>query len=197
MVSRRAFLRGGSLAGLASIMPIARAEIHAARALGTAAPFEAVCDTRRPEGDAFLSAVSSRAFRSHGVGADPGAVLGVVADATAAGRSILGLTSPSTLMIARQVAATHGYGLVFHGEHAAQADGRPSHRLHGDEAWLPTLAELMQRSPDAWPTLLGRTLVGLPADRECGATQSVTCAQRSTHGTGAQLASWVLAPVRA
>lgn len=197
MVSRRAFLRGGSLAGLASVMPVARAQIHSAHALGAPAPFEAVCDTRRPEGDAFLTAVSTRAFRSHGVGADPGAVLGVVADATAAGRSILGLTSPSTLMIARQVAATHGYGLVFHGEHAAQADGRPSHRLHGDDAWLPALAELMQRSPDAWPTLLGRTLVGLPADRECGTTQSVTCAQRSAHDAGAQLASWVLAPVRA
>ena len=197
MVSRRAFLRGGSLAGLASVMPVARAQFHPGAALGTAAPFEAVCDTRRPEGDAFLGAVSSRAFRSHGVGADPGAVLGVVAEATAAGRLILGLTSPSTLMIARQVAATHGYGLVFHGEHAAQADGRPSHRLHGDDAWLPALAELMQRSPDAWPTLLGRTLVGLPADRECGTTQSVTCAQRSAHDAGAQLASWVLAPVRA
>jgi hypothetical protein len=197
MVSRRAFLRGGSLAGLASIMPIARAEIHAARALGVSAPFEAVCDTRRTEGDAFLSAVSPRAFRSHGVGADPGVVLGVVADATAAGRSILGLTSPSTLMIARQVAAAHGYGLVFHGEHDTAIDGRVGHRLHGDEAWLPTLAELMQRSPDTWPTLLGRTLIGLPADRECSATQRVTCTERSAHGAGAQLASWVLAPLRA
>ncbi len=197
MVSRRAFLRGGSLAGLASVMPGARAQIHAARGPDAAAPFEAVCDTRRPEGDAFLSAVSSRAFRSHGVGADPGTVLGVVADATAAGRSILGLTSPSTLMIARQVAASHGYGLVFHGEHTTRADGHLDHRLYGDDAWLPTLAELMQRSPDAWPTLLGHTLVGLPADRECRSAQTVTCSDRGAHGTGAQLASWVLALVHA
>jgi hypothetical protein len=197
MVSRRAFLRGGSLAGLASVMPIARAEIHAARALGVSAPFEAVCDTRRAEGDAFLEAVSARAFRSHAVGADPGEVLGVVADATAAGRSILGLTSPSALMIARQMAAAQGYGLVFRGEHAAQTDGRLSHRLHGDDAWLPTLAELLQRSPDGWPTLLGRTLVGLPADRECRAVQNVTCTERSSRGSSAELASWVLAPIRA
>ncbi len=195
MVSRRAFLRGGSLAGLASLVPAARAQIHA-RAAGAHTPFEAVCDTRRAQGDAFLGALAPQAFRSHGVGADPGAVLGVVADATAAGRLLIGLTTPTTLMIARQVAAPHGYGLVFHGQHDAQSDQDLQHRLHGDDAWLADLAQLLQRSGKDWPSTLGRALIGLSADRECTASQGVACAAAETHDAGARLASFVLAPVR-
>ncbi|MDD3675091.1 hypothetical protein [Thauera propionica] len=196
MVSRRAFLRGGGLAGLASLVPVVRAQVHA-RAGGAGQPFEAVCDTRHAQGDAFLGAVSARAFRSHGVGADPGAVLGVVADATAAGRLLLGLTTPSALMIARQVAAPHGYGLVFHGEHDVLGDGRFQHRLHGDEAWLKDVADLLQHATHAWPTALGRTLAGLPADRECGAMHSIGCATAAPPPPSVRLASWLLAPLRA
>ena len=119
MVSRRAFLRGGSLAGLASLVPTAGAAVYPRPALRHQ-PFEALCDTRHADGDAFLAAAAPVAFRAHGVGADPATVLGVVADATAAGRLLLGLTTPSALMIARQMAASHGYALVFHGEHAYQ-----------------------------------------------------------------------------
>ena len=195
MVSRRAFLRGGSLAGLASLVPVARAQIHA-RSTVAQGPFEAVCDTRHAEGDAFLAAVSPRAFRSHGVGADPGAVLGVVADATAAGRLLIGLTTPATLMIARQVAAPHGYGLVFQGEHGAASEDDLRHHLHGDAAWLPELAQLLQHSSNDWPGALGRSLVGLSADRECNASLLVACASATPHDAVARLASWVLAPVR-
>lgn len=196
MVSRRAFLRGGSLAGLASLVPVVRAQVHP-RTTSAAQPFEAVCDTRHAQGDAFLTAVSARAFRSHGVGADPGAVLGVVADATAAGRLLLGLTTPSALMIARQMAAPHGYGLVFHGEHDVLGDDRFRHRLHGDEVWLKDVADLLQRSADAWPTALGRSLAGLPGDRECRAEHVVGCATAAPTAPSVRLASWVLAPVRA
>ena len=195
MVSRRAFLRGGSLAGLASLVPVVRAQVHSR--VGAGQPFEAVCDTRHPQGDAFLGAVSARAFRSHGVGADPGVVLGVVADATAAGRLLLGLTTPSALMIARQVAAPHGYGLVFHGEHDTLADGQLHHRLHGDAAWLTDVADLLSQTADAWPAALGRSLARLPADRECSAVHSVGCAARQAASPSVRLASWVLAPVRA
>ena len=196
MVSRRAFLRGGSLAGLASLVPVVRAQVHP-RTTSATQPFEAVCDTRHAQGDAFLTAVSARAFRSHGVGADPGAVLGVVADATAAGRLLLGLTTPSALMIARQVAAPHGYGLVFHGEHDVLGDDRFQHRLHGDVAWLKDVANLLQHSAAAWPTALGRTLAGLPADRECRAEHSIGCATAAPTTPSVRRASWVLAPVRA
>ena len=196
MVSRRAFLRGGSLAGLVSLVPAARAQIHP-RTGGAHHPFEAVCDTRHAQGDAFLAAVSPRAFRSHGVGADPGAVLGVVADATAAGRLLIGLTTPTTLMIARQMAAPQGYGLVFHGEHGTLADDGTRHRLHGDAAWLPELAQLLQHSADAWPGALGRSLIGLSAQRECSSSQSVACAADARPDAGTPLASWVLAPARA
>ncbi|MFZ5491748.1 MAG: hypothetical protein ACOY6E_04520 [Pseudomonadota bacterium] len=196
MVSRRAFLRGGSLAGLAALAPVARAQIQP-RTTGGHHPFEAVCDTRHAQGDAFLAAVAPRAFRSHGVGVDPGPVLGVVADATAAGRLLIGLTTPTTLMIARQMAAPQGYGLVFHGEHGALMDGKPHHRLHGDDAWLPELAQLLQRSADAWPGALGRSLVGLATERECSASQSVACASDARRDAGAPLVSWVLAPARA
>ena len=128
-----------------------------------------------------------RAYRSHGVGADPGAVLGVVADATAAGRVVLGLTTPTTLMIARQVAAPHGYGLAFHGEHDYLGNDRLRHHLRGDDAWLGDLATLLEHSADAWPQALGRTLAGLPADRECTATQAVTCAARQPARNPGQL----------
>lgn len=196
MVSRRAFLRGGSLAGLASLVPAAGAAVRQRAAL-TGQPFEAVCDTRHPDGDAFLAAVSPRAYRSHGVGVDPGAVLGVVADATVAGRVVLGLTTPTALMIARQVAAPHGYGLAFQGEHDYLGKDRLRHRLRGDEAWLGDLATLLEHSADAWPQVLGRTLAALPADRECTATQAFDCVARHPAGKPGQLVSWVLAPLRA
>lgn len=196
MVSRRAFLRGGSLAGLASLMPVARAQIHS-RAPDRHPPFEAVCDTRHTQGDAFLAAVSPRAFRSHGVGADPGAVLAVVADATAAGRLLVGLTTPATLMIARQLAAPHGYGLVFHGEHDTRVGHALQHRVHGDAAWVPELAQLLQQSADAWPGALGRSLIGLSAERECSASRQVACGAAAPHDASGRLASWVLAPVKA
>lgn len=196
MVSRRAFLRGGSLAGLASLVPAAGAVVHPRAAL-TGQPFEAVCDTRHADGDVFLTAVSQRAYRSHGVGADPGAVLGVMADATAAGRTVLGLTTPTALMIARQVAAPHGYSLAFHGEHDYLGDDRLNHRLRGDHAWLGDLAALLERSADAWPQALGRTLAGLPADRECTATEAVSCTARHPARKPGQTVTWVLAPMRA
>lgn len=196
MVSRRAFLRGGSLAGLASLVPAAGAVVRP-RAAPLRQPFEAVCDTRHADGDAFLAAVAPRAFRSHGVGADPGAVLGVMAGATAAGRVVMGLTTPTALMIARQVAAPHGYGLAFQGAHEYLGNDRLRHRLHGDDAWLGDLATLLEHSADAWPQALGRTLAGLPADRECTATQAVHCVARRPAGNPGQLVSWVLAPLPA
>lgn len=196
MVSRRAFLRGGSLAGLASLVPAAGAAVRP-RASLSGQPFEAVCDTRHPDGDTFLAAVSPRAYRSHGVGVDPGAVLGVVADATAAGRVVLGLTTPTALMILRQVAAPHGYGLAFQGEHDYLGKDRLRHRLRGNEAWLGDLATLLEHSADAWPQVLGRTLAGLPADRECTATQAFDCVARHPAGKPGHLVSWVLAPLRA
>jgi hypothetical protein len=196
MVSRRAFLRGGSLAGLASLVPAAGAAVRP-RASLRGQPFEAVCDTRHPDGDAFLTAISPRAYRSHGVGVDPGAVLGVMADATAAGRVVLGLTTPTAFMIARQVAAPHGYGLAFQGEHDYLDNHHLRHRLRGDEAWLGELATLLEHSADAWPQALGRTLAGLPADRECTATQAIDCVARRVAGKPGQRVSWVLAPLRA
>lgn len=196
MISRRAFLRGGSLAGLASLVPAAGTAVRH-RAARTGQPFEAVCDTRHQDGDAFLAAVSPRAYRSHGVGVDPGAVLGVMADATAAGRAVLGLTTPTALMIARQVAAPHGYGLAYRGEHDYRGDDRLRHRLRGDEVWLGDLATLLEHSADSWPQALGRALAGLPADRECAATRAIDCAARHPARNPGQLVSWMLAPLRA
>lgn len=195
MVSRRAFLRGGSLAGLASLVPAAGAAVYP-RSYLRRQPLEALCDTRHPDGDAFLTAVAPVAFRAHGVGADPAAVFGVVADATAAGRLLLGLTTPATLMITRQVAAPHGYALVFQGEHAYRRDGQLHHRLRGDGAWLNDLARLLQASGDAWPQSLGRTLAGLPADRECTATRALDCAAPHRAHKPGKMVSWVLAPLR-
>jgi len=196
MVSRRAFLRGGSLAGLASLVPAASAAVRP-RATWASLPFEAVCDTRHQDGDAFLAAVAPRAYRSHGVGVDPGAVIGVMADATAARRVVLGLTTPSTLMIARQIAAPHGYGLAFQGEHDYLDSDRLRHHLRGDAAWLDDLASLLENSADAWPQALGRSLAGLPADRECTTTRAVTCAARHPERISGQRVSWMLAPLRA
>ena len=194
MVSRRAFLRGGSLAGLASLVPAAGAAVYP-RSYLRRQPLEALCDTRHPDGDAFLTAVAPVAFRAHGVGADPATVLGVVADATAAGRLLLGLTTPSALMIARQTAAPHGYALVFHGEHAYRRDGQLHHRLRGDDAWLKDLARLLQASGDAWPQNLGRTLAGLPADRDCTGLPTVDCTTLHGGAWSGEQVSWVLAPV--
>ena len=196
MVSRRAFLAGGSLAGLASLVPTAGAVVRP-RTAPTGQPFEAVCDTRYRDGDAFLAAIAARAYRSHGAGVDPGVVLGVMADAAAADRPVLGLTTPTALMIARQVAAPHGYGLTFQGEHDYLDNHRLRHRLRGDEAWLGDLATLLERSADAWPQALGRTLAGLPVDRECSATQALDCHAHHPADRPGQLVSWVLAPLRA
>ena len=194
MVSRRAFLRGGGLAGLASLVPAAGAAVYP-RSSVRRHPLEALCDTRHPDGDAFLTAVAPVAFRAHGVGADPATAFGVVADAAAAGRPLLGLTTPATLMITRQVAAPHGYGLVFQGEHTYRRDGQLHHRLRGDGAWLTDLAKLLQASGSAWPQSLGRTLASLPADRDCAGLPAVDCTTRHDSDPSGQRVSWVLAPV--
>ncbi len=191
MVSRREFLRGGSLAGLTSLVPAATAAVRA-KATPANRPYEAVCDTRYPEGDAFLAAVAGQAYRSHGVGNDPGVVLGVLPEAMTAGRAVVGLTTHTALVIAQQVAGPQGYALAYHGEHTHLGDEQLRHRLLGNAAWLADLATLLKTSADGWPSALGNAIPRLTNDQECADRHELSCRATRPQGSPGQLVSWVL-----
>lgn len=194
MLSRRDFLRGGAAAGVLSATSLGAIGATAQRA--GAAAFEAVCDTRWPEADAFLEALGGRAFRAHGVSTDPGAVLGLIGPAVAAQRPLVGLTTDPVLLLAEHLAGREGYALVFHSEH--RHDGTAlMHVLRGEPALLGALEPALRAAGATWPALLGRHAATLAASRHLGAMRRVPGPAEIAPGSPGHLTVWALAPTAA
>lgn len=190
MVSRRDFLRGSAAAGLVSTAPLS-----VAAATRTAVPaFEAVCDTRWAEGNAFLAALGEAPYRTHGIGNDPGAVLRVIAGAVQAQRPVIGITSDAALLLAEHVATRDGYTLVFHSEHRHDGADRLTHVLRTDAALAHTLRDALPHAGAQWPALLARNAGALGAARGCGPAQTTHAHCARPAGSPGHLAVWALAP---
>lgn len=195
MVSRREFLRGGAAAGLLSAAPVGL--VGAATHPGPVPAFEAVCDTRWEEGDLFLAALGSAPYRAHGVGADPGAVLGVLPNAIAAGRPIVGITTDAALVLAEHLAGREGYQLVFHSDHQhADADAL-THTLRGEHALVEALERPLAQGGAQWPALLARHAGALTASRGRDRQRTVQARATRPAASPGHLAVWALAPARA
>jgi hypothetical protein len=194
MLSRRDFLRGGAAAGVLSATTVGALGVTAASEGALA--FEAVCDTRWHEANEFLGALGGQAYRAHGVTTDPGAVLGLVGPAIAAGRPIVGFTTDPVLLLAEHVAGREGYALVFHSDH--RHDGTAlTHVLRGETALLAALEPALLASGAAWPALLARHANALAASRALAATRRVEGGGARPAGSPGHLTTWVLAPAHA
>lgn len=194
MVSRREFLRAGSIAGAFSLVP---GGVALARKAETGRPrlaYDAIVDTRFSEGNQFLSAIHKTAFQAQGVTHDPGVLLRVLPEAFEAGRVVVGLTPDATLMIAEQLAAEHGYLLNYRGLHIQQSDSALVHRVMGERRWVAEFGQALAEAADEWPALLGEFAGALvsPA-RSRQELEVMANVHKRAHSPG-RLISWALAP---
>lgn len=190
MVSRREFLRIGSMAGLASTLPagnlLARTADHPLKLTG----YVAVCDTRFGEADRFLRGIAADAFTVTAPGADAGSVVTSLAEPLRASRPLLGLTTDATFMVAQQMAREAGYEVRYNGVHRHRAE-RLRHELEGDGRWIANLAKHLAESED-WATALGELGGALFDDgtrrrRAVAETRSTLAA-----GSPGHLVSWAM-----
>lgn len=194
MVSRREFLRAGSIAGFFSMVP--GGGVLAARngATGPHLDYDIVVDTRFSEGDEFLSVAQKSAYQVHGVGGDSSALFSVLPDTFIQRRALIGLTPDSTLMIVEQLAMEAGYELNYQGIHGQESGSVVSHRIEGDSRWISSLGAGLKEIGDGWPALIGEFAKGL-ATRSRSKQELNLIAQSSTRvNSPGRLISWALLP---
>lgn len=192
MVSRREFLRGGAAAGLLSAAPVGL--VGAATHPGPALAFEAVCDTRWEEGNQFLAALGSSPYRAHGVGTDPGAVLGMLPAAIAARRPVVGISTDAALLLAEHLAGREGYRLVFHSDHEHTPTDTLTHTLRGERDLLDALERPLAQGGARWPALLACHAGALAVSRGGDQRRSVQARATRPAASPGHLAVWALAP---
>jgi len=192
MISRREFLRGGAVAGIASALP-AGAVIAATQAKPTIA-FDAICDTRYEEGDQFLRTVSAQAYRVHGLDTDPGSVMPAIADAVAEGRSIAGLTTDAALLLADQLAAAEGYKLTYKGVHKHLSDDQIEHQLTLGQQWQASIEKPLIEADSAWPEVIASLMTTLVPDNQPLVEHRLTATAKRHPNSPGHLVSWILQP---
>jgi len=192
MISRRDFLRGGAVAGIASTLP-AGAVIAATQAKPTIA-FDAICDTRYEEGDKFLQKISAQAYRVHGLDNDPGSVMPAITDAVADGRSIAGLTTDAVLLLAEQLAVAEGYELTYKGIHKHLSDDQIEHRLTLGQQWHTSIEKPLTEADSAWPEVIATLMTTLVPDNQPLVEQSLTTTAKRHPNSPGHLVSWILQP---
>lgn len=194
MVSRREFLRSGSLVGLASTLPAGKLLATPSPSPASATGCVVVCDTRYPEGDRFLAALDGSAYLVTAPGNDAGSVMTSLAEPLDARRPLLGLTTDATLMVVEQLARERGYQVTYSGIHRHLDDRNIQHDLEGDARWIGSLADRLREEND-WGRVLG--ILG-PALLEPGRNAkraTVTSAAPRPTGSPGHLVSWAMAPV--
>lgn len=196
MVSRRDFLRSGSVAGIFSALPVGAvlAQGQSPLAPNAMAGLVAICDTRYSEGNQFLTQVAHAAHQTHATTQDAGAVLAQLPEALAAGRPLLGLTTDATLVIVEQAAIARGYGFSFRGVHRHLSDTQIRHDITADERWLGELGKALQTAGSEWPKLLGELGAGLLARTTGQSSREFTATATRDVGSPGHLVSWGLVP---
>ncbi len=193
MISRREFLRGGAVAGIATTLP-AGAVIAASQTRPTVA-FDAICDTRYEEGDQFLRAVSSQAYRVHGLDNDPGSVMPAITAAVAEGRAITGLTTDAALLLAEQLASAEGYALTYKGVHKHLSTDQIEHRLTLGQRWQESIKPALLEADSAWPEVIAKLMITVTPDTEALVEKRLTASASRHPESPGHLVSWILQPV--
>jgi hypothetical protein len=193
MISRREFLRGGAVAGIATTLP-AGAVIAASQARPTVT-FDAICDTRYQEGDQFLRTVSDQAYRVHGLGSDPGSVMPAINAAVAEGRAITGLTTDAALLLAEQLATAEGYALTYKGVHKHLSPDQIEHQLTLAQPWQESIKTALLDADDAWPGVIAKLMITVTPDTQGLMEQRLTAPARRHPESPGHLVSWILQPV--
>ena len=201
MVSRRAFLRGGLVAGVATSAPIQAGRLLPRTGADNPATTEVFCDTRYVEGDQFLQTLAAQVFSVHGTTADPAALLALLPAAMEKAHHLVGLTSDAAFMIVEQIALSNGYEVRYQGIHRHLDDQQITHDVRGDRRWIEPLAENLEVAGEAWPGLVAQTVLVAPRSVDArlqhrGARQ-LLCEARSARpkGSPGHLVSWLLTPV--
>lgn len=192
MISRREFLRGGTVAGLVSTLP-AGAVIAKAHTQPTAV-FDAICDTRYEEGDQFLRAVSSSAYRVHGLDVDPGSIMPMIADAVADKRPVAGLTTDAALLLAEQLAGAEGYELAYKGVHKHLSGDQVEHRLLLNNLWQTSIEQPLTDAGAAWPEVIAKLMSSLVTDGAAAEERQISVPSKRHPASPGHLVSWILRP---
>jgi hypothetical protein len=194
MTSRREFLQASLVAsafpGLASTQ-LATDDL----AVRTVELYKVLCDTRFPASIAFARRAAARGL----------AVQAMRGDMTSfwyddlyhrwrqSPAAIAGLTAHGALFCLERLAWEQRMRVVYRGVHIAAADGCVGHRFAGPPPLLSLAADCVAQP--AWAAALADVVAACPLDARQGSTHEVTKAA-VTPPSGAELFSWVIAPVQ-
>lgn len=192
MISRREFLRGGAVAGLASTLPAG--QVIAASESRPSVAFDAVCDTRYEEGDLFLRTVSDSAYRVHGLEIDPGSIMPVISAAVADRHPIAGLTTDAALLLAEQLATAEGYQLTYKGTHKHVSTNQVEHELLLDKEWYHNIQAPLADAGSTWPEIIAKLVPTLITDKAGVQTQKISSSGQRNLDSPGHLVSWILRP---
>jgi hypothetical protein len=191
MISRRDFLRGGAVAGLATTLP---AGAVIAGSQSKTATFEAICDTRFEEGDQFLKVVATAAYQVHGLDADPGSIMPVMTSALGAGRPVIGLTTDAALLLAEQLALAEGYELSYKGIHKHLSADQVEHHLSLNDQWHASIEKPLSDAEYQWPEIIARLIPNLITDKPAAQQLRLVAPSKRALSSHGHLVSWVLRP---
>ncbi len=192
MISRRDFLRAGTVAGLFTALPGGAA---ATGQTEQSAPlFEAICDTHCNEGDVFLATINQTAYRTHGIDTDPGSVIPLIAEALRQNHPVVGLTSDAVLLLAEQIATAEGYKLSFKGVHKHTGEHNLQHHLKLDRHWHKDTESALQQSRQQWPEIIAKLIPALVGRSVPSELKTVSVASKRATTSPGHLVSWILEP---
>ena len=191
MITRREFLRAGTVAGVFSALP---GGAVSAKSTANTVAFDAICDTRIEEGEQFLSEINQQAYRVHGLDIDPGSVIAMVESAVSENRPLLGLTSDAVLLLAEQIASANGYSLTYKGIHSHDSADQISHSLMISEVWQADIEVPLQQAENHWPQVIARIMPELIAQKRPASEQQITAKSSRATGSPGHLVSWILQP---
>ena len=191
MITRREFLRAGTVAGVFTAIP--GGAVSAKTGTNTV-PFEAICDTRIDEGNQFLGEINQLAYRVHGIEVDPGSVMAIIETAAAENRPVVGLTNDDALLIAEQIASSHGYTLTYKGTHSHASADQIEHRLLISEAWQSDIELPLQQAENGWPQVIAKIIPELITQKRAATEQHITAKSNRANSSPGHLVSWILQP---
>ena len=191
MITRREFLRAGTVAGVFSAIP---GGAVSANTTTSSVAFEAICDTRIDEGNQFLSEINQHAYRVHGIEADPGSVMAIIETAAAENRPVVGLTNDDALLIAEQIASGYGYTLTYKGTHSHASVEQIEHTLLISEVWQSDIELPLQQAENSWPQVIAKIIPELITQKRPATEQTISAKANRANSSPGHLVSWILQP---
>ena len=191
MITRREFLRAGTVAGVFTAIP---GGAVSAKTGTSSVAFDAICDTRIDEGNQFLGEINQHAYRVHGIEVDPGSVMAIIEAAAAENRPVVGLTNDDALLIAEQIASGHGYTLTYKGVHSHASADQIEHTLLISEVWQSDIELPLQQAENGWPQVIAKIIPELITQKRPASEQHITAQSNRANSSPGHLVSWILQP---